>query len=151
MSRKFQIKRGPLANLPTLAQGEIGMTTNSGSERLFMGTGAKNLEIPFLSALDAYAIDAVPASLGENRRIVMARGDQEFVHFNMDSSVPVIPTAGYYTLFMTIVSGTGVVESVLALPVDGANKVYVYSRGSGKWDELASASQYLGVAAATGE
>ena len=48
MARKFQIKRGLKANLPTLAQGEFAMTTNSGAEGLFLGNGTKNLEIPIL-------------------------------------------------------------------------------------------------------
>ena len=32
MARKFQIKRGLKADMPTLAQGELGMTTDTGSE-----------------------------------------------------------------------------------------------------------------------
>lgn len=57
MARKFQIKRGPLARIPTLAQAEFGMTTDSNAEKLFLGNGASNLEIPFLR-------DLTPAKLG---------------------------------------------------------------------------------------
>lgn len=53
MARKFQIKRGAKANLPTLAQGEFAMTTDSGSEALWLGTGSKNRKIP----LDPAAAD----------------------------------------------------------------------------------------------
>ena len=44
MARKFQIKRGLKADMPTLAQGELGMTTDTGSEGLFIGTGTENIE-----------------------------------------------------------------------------------------------------------
>ena len=53
MARKFQIKRGLKANLPTLAQGEFAMTTDSGAEVLWLGTGSKNRKIP----LDPAAAD----------------------------------------------------------------------------------------------
>lgn len=53
MARKFQIKRGLKANLPTLAQGEFAMTTDSGAEALWLGAGNKNKKIP----LDPTAAD----------------------------------------------------------------------------------------------
>lgn len=53
MARIFQIKRGLKANLPTLAQGEFAMTTDSGSEALWLGTGSQNKKIP----LDPTAAD----------------------------------------------------------------------------------------------
>ena len=139
MSRKLQIKRGLLAKIPTLAQGEFGMTTNSGSERLFIGTGSQNLEIPFLRALRPYTIGALPESLGDNRKLVIASGDRTFVNFNFDASVPDVPTASNYTYFMTIKTTDGSVESALALPLDSTNKVYSYSRGRGEWEHITSA------------
>ena len=46
MSRKFQIKRGLRVNLPTLAQGELAMTTDTGSEGVHIGTGTgSNIEL----------------------------------------------------------------------------------------------------------
>lgn len=45
MAKKLQIKRGARASMPTLAQGELGMTTDSGSEGLFVGTGTENIEM----------------------------------------------------------------------------------------------------------
>lgn len=39
MARKFQIKRGLKVNMPELAQGELAMTTDVGSEGVFIGTG----------------------------------------------------------------------------------------------------------------
>ena len=52
MARKFQIKRGLKAGMPTLAQGELAMTTDSGSEGLFIGTGTENIEIAKKSDLN---------------------------------------------------------------------------------------------------
>lgn len=45
MARKFQIKRGLKANLPTLAQGEFAMTTDSGAEGVYIGNGSANIEL----------------------------------------------------------------------------------------------------------
>lgn len=45
MARKFQFKRGPFSRLPILAQAEPAITTDSGSERMFVGNGTKNLEL----------------------------------------------------------------------------------------------------------
>lgn len=57
MARKFQIKRGPKANLPTLAQGEFAMTTDSGAEALWLGTGTANKKIPLApTAADVGAV-----------------------------------------------------------------------------------------------
>lgn len=53
MARTFQIKRGLRAKLSTLAQGEFAMTTDSGSEALWLGTGDQNKKIP----LDPTAAD----------------------------------------------------------------------------------------------
>lgn len=58
MARKFQIKRGLRANLPALAQGEFAMTTDSGTEALWLGTGSKNKKIPLdPSAADVGAVN----------------------------------------------------------------------------------------------
>ena len=48
MARKLQIKRGLKKNLPTMAQGEFAMTTDSGAEELYIGNGVQNLQIPLL-------------------------------------------------------------------------------------------------------
>ena len=53
MARKFQIKRGLKATMPTLAQGEFAMTTDAGSEGVFIGTGTENIELARKSDLDA--------------------------------------------------------------------------------------------------
>ena len=45
MGRIIQIKRGPKSTMPTLSQGELAMTTDSGSEGLFIGTGIENIEL----------------------------------------------------------------------------------------------------------
>lgn len=70
MARKFQIKRGPLARIPTLAQAEFGMTTDSNAEKLFLGNGASNLEIPFLR-------DLTPEKLGVIAKTVSATTDAD--------------------------------------------------------------------------
>lgn len=60
MARILQIKRGLKANLPTLAQGEFAMTTDSGAESLYLGNGAKNLKIPLnptAADVEAVALD----------------------------------------------------------------------------------------------
>ena len=43
MARTFQIKRGLKADMPTLAQGELGMTTAPGSDGLLIGTGTETI------------------------------------------------------------------------------------------------------------
>lgn len=43
MARKLQIKRGPLANLPILAEGEMGFTTDEKS--LYIGTSSGNTKV----------------------------------------------------------------------------------------------------------
>ena len=45
MGKTIQIKRGPKNTMPILAQGELGMTTDSGAEGLFIGTGTENIEM----------------------------------------------------------------------------------------------------------
>lgn len=45
MARKLQIKRGKAVNLPTLAQGELAMTTDAGAEKVHIGTGDDNLTL----------------------------------------------------------------------------------------------------------
>lgn len=48
MANKIQIKRGLQASLPTLSVGEPALTTNSGAEKVYIGTGSGNKEIPTL-------------------------------------------------------------------------------------------------------
>ena len=52
MSKTIQIKRGPRATMPVLAQGELGMTTDSGAEGLFIGNGTENIEFARKSDLN---------------------------------------------------------------------------------------------------
>ena len=52
MSKTIQIKRGPRATMPVLAQGELGMTTDSGAEGLFIGNGTVNIEFARKSDLN---------------------------------------------------------------------------------------------------
>ena len=57
MARKFQIKRGLKENIPTLAQGELGFTTNSNAEQLYVGNGATNIPMARQDALDTHKSD----------------------------------------------------------------------------------------------
>lgn len=45
MARVLQIKRGLKANIPTLAQGEFGFTTDSDAEELYIGNGTTNIKM----------------------------------------------------------------------------------------------------------
>lgn len=58
MANKIQIKRGLQATLPTLDVGEPALTTNSGSEKIYIGTGSGNKEIPTMVS------NAVPIAKG---------------------------------------------------------------------------------------
>lgn len=65
MARKFQIKRGLKANLPTLAQGEFAMTTDSGAEALWLGNGSENLKIPLHPTASDVGAEQVYRSLSD--------------------------------------------------------------------------------------
>ena len=98
------------------------------------------------------ANNAISKFLGDNRNLVVGAGDRSFVNFNMDTSVPYVPTVSNYTYFITINTTDYYVESALALPLDSTNRVYYYSRGRGEWDHLVNAeyvSQFMGVASAS--
>lgn len=45
MARTFQLKRGAKSSMPTLAQGELGFTTDSSAEELYVGNGSENIQI----------------------------------------------------------------------------------------------------------
>ena len=45
MARVLQVKRGLKANMPTLAQAEFGFTTDANNEQLYIGNGAKNIQL----------------------------------------------------------------------------------------------------------
>ena len=92
-----------------------------------------------------YTIGAVPTDLGDNRRLLVYRGDRTFVNFNLDTNVPYVPTVSNYTFFITLRTTDGVVESVLALPLDSTNRVYVFSNGRGEWEWLPSSGDVSGM------
>ena len=45
MANKIQVRRGLKANLPILSVGEPALVTNSGAEEIYIGTGAKNIQL----------------------------------------------------------------------------------------------------------
>ena len=75
MARKFQIKRGLKAGMPTLAQGELAMTTDSGSEGLFIGTGTENIELARKSDLDAIPTPDVSGQINTHNADSSAHSD----------------------------------------------------------------------------
>ena len=75
MARTFQIKRGLKADMPTLAQGELGMTTDAGSEGLFIGTGTENIEFARKSDLDAIPTPDVSGQIGTHNSDSSAHSD----------------------------------------------------------------------------
>ena len=75
MARTFQIKRGLKADMPTLAQGELGMTTDAGSEGLFIGTGTDNIEFARKSDLDAIPTPDVSGQIGTHNSDSSAHSD----------------------------------------------------------------------------
>lgn len=75
MARTFQIKRGLKADMPTLAQGELGMTTDAGSEGLFIGTGTENIEFARKSDLDAIPTPDVSGQINTHNTNAEAHND----------------------------------------------------------------------------
>lgn len=51
IKRKIQVRRGAAADRPTLSSGEFGLDTDTGSEALYIGTPAGNVQIARQSAL----------------------------------------------------------------------------------------------------
>ena len=75
MARKFQIKRGLKAGMPTLAQGEFAMTTDAGSEGVFIGTGTENIELARKSDLDAIPTPDVSGQINTHNTDSSAHSD----------------------------------------------------------------------------
>ena len=75
MARKLQIKRGLKAGMPTLAQGELAMTIDAGSESIFIGTGTENIELARKSDLDAIPTPDVSGQIGTHNSDSSAHSD----------------------------------------------------------------------------
>ena len=75
MARKFQIKRGLKTGMPTLAQGEFAMTTDAGSEGVFIGTGTENIELAKKSDLDAIPTPDVGGQINTHNSDSSAHSD----------------------------------------------------------------------------
>ena len=75
MGKTIQIKRGPKNTMPILAQGELGMTTDSGAEGLFIGTGTENIEMARKSDLDAIPTPDVSGQIGTHNSDSSAHSD----------------------------------------------------------------------------
>lgn len=56
MKRKIQIRRGAAADRPTLASGEFGLDTDTGSEAVFIGTpNSGNLQLALSTNVNIYS------------------------------------------------------------------------------------------------
>ena len=75
MARKFQIKRGLKAGMPTLAQGELAMTTDAGSEGVFIGTGTENIELARKSDLDTIPTPDISGQISTHNTNTEAHND----------------------------------------------------------------------------
>ena len=75
MARKLQIKRGLKAGMPTLAQGELAMTIDAGSESVFIGTGTENIELARKSDLDTIPTPDVSGQIGTHNSDSSAHSD----------------------------------------------------------------------------
>ena len=75
MGRIIQIKRGPKSTMPTLSQGELAMTTDTGSESSFIGTGIENIELARKSDLDTIPIPDVSGQIGTHNSDSSAHSD----------------------------------------------------------------------------
>ena len=91
MARIFRIRRGPKERLPLLAQGELAMTTDPGSEFLWLGTGSRNKPIPLDPiAADVGAVskdgDIMEGALGvnDNHGNLNANASRAQLRFNPD-------------------------------------------------------------------
>ena len=75
MARQLQIKRGLKAGMPTLAQGELAMTIDAGSEGVFIGTGTENIELARKSDLDAIPTPDVSGQINTHNTDSSAHSD----------------------------------------------------------------------------
>ena len=75
MARQLQIKRGLKATMPTLAQGELAMTTDTGTEGVFIGTGTENIELARKSDLDAIPTPDVSGQINTHNTDSSAHSD----------------------------------------------------------------------------
>ena len=75
MARQLQIKRGLKAGMPTLAQGELAMTIDAGSEGVFIGTGTENIELARKSDLDAIPTPDVSGQINTHNSDSSAHSD----------------------------------------------------------------------------
>ena len=75
MARQLQIKRGLKAGMPTLAQGELAMTIDAGSEGVFIGTGTENIELARKSDLDTIPTPDVSGQIGTHNSDSSAHSD----------------------------------------------------------------------------
>lgn len=163
MARKFQIRRGPLARIPTLAQAEFGMTTDSNAEKLFLGNGASNLEIPFLRDLTPAKLGAIASKLptADDANVPLTTGGDKVLFHIYGSTTTNSPYSEGATPFsvglIITVAHTSNYGSQISIPAGGFD---IFTRaineleGIGKWTKYATldaVQQLLGVAPASME
>ena len=125
MSKTIQIKRGPRATMPTLAQGELGMTTDSGAEGLFIGNGTENIEIARKSNLQTHS---------ENSGIHVTADEKAAWNAKLDSFTETDPTVPAWAKADT--KPTYTANEVGATPASHASNtsIHVTSNEKAAWN-----------------
>lgn len=60
MKRKIQVRRGLAADRPTLSSGEFGLDTDTGSEKVWIGTPAGNKQLAQSTDIPSYVYVSIP-------------------------------------------------------------------------------------------
>ena len=125
MSKTIQIKRGPRATMPTLAQGELGMTTDSGAEGLFIGNGTENIEFARKSDLQTHS---------ENSGIHVTADEKAAWNAKLDSFTETDPTVPAWAKADT--KPTYTANEVGATPASHASNtsIHVTSNEKAAWN-----------------
>ena len=125
MSKTIQIKRGPRATMPALAQGELGMTTDSGAEGLFIGNGTENIEIARKSNLQTHS---------ENSGIHVTADEKAAWNAKLDSFTETDPTVPAWAKADT--KPTYTANEVGATPASHASNtsIHVTSNEKAAWN-----------------
>jgi hypothetical protein len=66
MKRKIQVRRGLAADRPTFSSGEIGLDTDTGSEKVWIGTPAGNKQLARSSDVPSYVLISIPCLFSSN-------------------------------------------------------------------------------------
>lgn len=82
MARKLQIKRGMKANMPTLAEGELGFTKDE--KKVYIGTGTENVPV---SATRPVYVKATMTAAGWNKTAKTYSFEGTYPHAEYDIDI----------------------------------------------------------------